>query len=314
LLKRTGYKGGKKDILAATMNHFTIRDIENLCRIKAHTLRVWEQRYGLCVAKRKQSQHRIYDNEDLKQLLRVSFLYHNGHKISSIAALDSEAIEKLVQEACVNDKNKEVYIFRLMEAAVTFNQSSFEKLVDGVIAKFGFEKTMIEVLFPFLERIGLLWLTNNIVPAQEHFSSLIIRNKIICAIDELPGNESPVSTVIVFAPKGEFHEIPLLVINYLFRKHQHHTYYFGVNTSVDTLKEFMLHKKADAMYMHVITHFQSCGLQQYLEQLGGAFPGMPIYYSGAACWCVEKKPANLHHVNSIEALVQLTRNETFISA
>ena len=108
------------------MNQFSIRDIENLCGIKAHTLRIWEQRYKLFVPKRKQSQHRVYDNEDLKELLRVSFLYHNGHKISRIAKLSSADIQQVVKCAC-DRENDEAQVLQLLEAGLDFDKEQFEK-------------------------------------------------------------------------------------------------------------------------------------------------------------------------------------------
>ena len=78
------------------MHYFTIRDVENLSGIKAHTLRIWEQRYGLCICKRKESQHRYYDNEDLKYVLRIAYLYHHGYRISRIAELNAVQIKEEV--------------------------------------------------------------------------------------------------------------------------------------------------------------------------------------------------------------------------
>ena len=148
------------------MNHFTIKDIENLCGIKAHTLRIWEQRYNkLFVPKRKQSQHRIYDNDDLKELLRISFLYHNGHKISKIAELNPEQIQQLVETFSITEDNHEVFIHQLIEAGVDFDEEKFEKIVNGLVLRVGLEKSIINVFYPFLQRIGLLWMTNNLIPA-----------------------------------------------------------------------------------------------------------------------------------------------------
>lgn len=117
------------------MNHFTIKDIENLCDIKAHTLRIWEQRYELFTPKRKESQHRIYDNDDLKELLRISFLYHSGHKISKIAALNPEEIQQLVEKSSLQESNQEVFVHQLIEAGVDFNKEKFELIINSEIGR-----------------------------------------------------------------------------------------------------------------------------------------------------------------------------------
>jgi len=205
------------------MNQFTIKDIENLCGIKAHTLRIWEQRYKLFVAKRKDSRQRIYDNDDLKQLLRISFLYHTGHKISKIAALSPAEIRELVSSAAVTPENQGAFVQQLLEAGIDFDKIQFEKIINYLVMRVGLEKCITDIFFPFLQRVGLLWMTNNVIPAQEHFVSHIIRKKIILATDGLENNNPARNNIVVFAPSGEQHEIPLLAANYFFRKYNNHT-------------------------------------------------------------------------------------------
>src|SRR5215207_2286724 len=122
------------------MQQFTIRDIENLTGIKAHTLRIWEQRYSFFSPKRKESQHRIYDNDDLKQLLRISFLYHSGWKVSRIAALSAEEIRKEVEQASVANEHVSQFVSRLVEAALDFDAPSFTAVLNDIISQIGFER------------------------------------------------------------------------------------------------------------------------------------------------------------------------------
>src|SRR6478672_6586541 len=214
------------------MQVFTIRDIENLTGIKAHTLRIWEQRYDLFTPRRKESQHRIYDNEDLKQLLRISFLYHSGWKVSKIAALSEGQITGLVNEATIGNINYRVFINQLIEAAIDFDEKRFITVVNQVTEKIGFEKCVVDLCYPFLVKIGLLWSTNNVIPAQEHFTSYIIQNKIIVETEKLEmGNTTP--SIVLMSPKGEFHELPLLFINYLLKKSGWGTVYLGSNIQTD---------------------------------------------------------------------------------
>jgi MerR family transcriptional regulator, light-induced transcriptional regulator len=284
------------------MNQFSIRDIENLCGVKAHTLRIWEQRYKLFVPKRKKSQHRIYDCDDLKELLRISFLYHHGYKISKIASLTAserqEEVARIKPQCC----NYEIFVHQLIDACITFDKEVFEKVVNSLVLRIGLEKSIINVFYPFLHRIGLLWMTNHVVPAQEHFASHIIRKKIICAIDGLELNNDGKYNVVIFAPTGELHEIPLLVINYLLRKHGIWTTYFGTNVKHETLLYYSGNFRVTHFYMHVITHLDNCGLESITNQLCKEFPGQQIIVSGPACGCVKTKFPNLLHFHSVDEL------------
>lgn len=289
------------------MNHFTIKDIENLCGIKAHTLRVWEQRYPLFVAKRKKSLHRVYDNDDLKTLLRISYLYHNGHKISKIAELGPERIHELIQKSSGDGCNHEIYIHQLLEAGMDFDKEKFEKEVNCLVLRIGLEKSLTEVFFPFLQRIGMLWMTNHLVPAQEHFISHIIRKKIIVAIDGLETSERTSEPFLVFAPTGEFHEIPLLVVNYYLKKFNNCTVYFGTNVSTETLKHYTDENPAGFLYAHVITHMENCGIEKYVHTLCKEFPGKQIILSGPAVKCIQQKPGNLIILDSLDAMAGFAR-------
>ena len=289
------------------MNHFSIRDIENLCGIKAHTLRIWEQRYRLCVAKRKESLHRIYDNDDLKELLRVSFLYHNGHKISRIAELSHEEIQQLIQKSCSQENNHEVFVHQLIEAGLDFDKEKFEKIINCVVLRLGLEKSITDILFPFLDRIGLLWLTKNVIPAQEHFTSHIIRKKIILATDGLEVNKSD-DNILVFTPEGEHHEIPLLAANYFLRKNNNYTTYFGINVSSESILYYTKYHPATCLYTHVITHLDNCGLETYVCSLCHDFPDKQIVISGPAAKCIRRRPVNLQILHSLEEMMAFAKH------
>ena len=295
------------------MNRFTIRDIENLCRIKAHTIRTWEQRYNLCVAKRKQSQHRVYSSEDLKELLRVSFLYHNGHKISRIAKLSPEDIHEVVSCAC-NKENDEAQILQLLEAGLDLDKERFERTVNCLIMRYGVDKCLVNIFFPFLQKVGLLWLSDHVIPGQEHFVSHIIRKKIILATDGLErAKDRTAPPVVIFAPKGEHHEIPLLTVNYFFRKNGHRTVYFGADLTLHTLKSYLDEHPAALIYTHVITHINT-DLDQYLGELSKAYPQHKIYISGPAGSSLGELPANLTIVRTIGEMQQLAETTFFTSA
>src|SRR6476469_6456677 len=135
------------------MYQFTIKDIENLCGIKAHTLRIWEQRYDLLTPKRKESKHRVYDNEDLKKLLRISVLYHRGWKISRIAQLSQTAVIAEIETTTPGKEEYHYYITQLIEKAIDFDRKGFDTQLNAIIDSIGFEKSIVQVCYPLLQKI-----------------------------------------------------------------------------------------------------------------------------------------------------------------
>jgi len=289
------------------MNEFTIRDIENLCGIKAHTLRAWEQRYRLFTPKRKASQHRIFDDNDLKELLRISFLYHNGYKVSKLAAMTAQEIQHAVTSTIIRDDNYELFVHQMIEASISFDKEALDKIINSIAIRIGMEKAIVNVFYPFLKRIGLLWLNNNVIPAQEHFASHIIRKKIIMATDglEIPTGEGRV--ILLFTPKGEMHEIPLLAANYFFRRQNNPTVYMGVDINYDTLCYYLDRKPADYIYTHIITHFDDEKLDDFLCKLSSDYPQKKILVSGPATCCIKKLPSNLTILHTIEDMLNFAR-------
>ena len=296
------------------MQRFTIRDIEHLSGIKAHTLRIWEQRYTLFTPKRKESKHRYYDNEDLKIILRIAFLYHNGWKVSKIAQLTPDQIVNEVNRTEINSANFKVYILKLLDAAVDFNEPSFVQVLDDLIGSVGLEMCVTEVCYPFLQRVGLLWMTNNIIPAQEHFSSYLIQHKIIAQTDKLP--EVPVDSegIVLFTPDGEYHELPLLFINYLLKKHMWRTIYVGSNVKLQHLQKFESDNSIRHLFLHIITNFSGLGIDDYLEKLCTTYPNKQIVASGSAIQQAQRSFLNLMPLQSDRAIYDFITRKTSPSA
>lgn len=282
------------------MHSFTIRDIENLTGIKAHTLRIWEQRYGLCPARRRDSNHRFYDNDDLKRILRVNVLYKQGFKISRIAAMEDEEILGAISRLNGSDQYESV-INQLIECSIDLEETRFNMIAHRIIAHMGLEKSLRHVLFPYLERIGLLWLTNHVIPAQEHFVSYLIQKKIITAIDGLDQPAPKENTnILLFTPEGEEHEIPLLLTHYLLKKNGIPSVYFGKNVSVEALKTYCDQKLISHLYLHVLTHFSEGSLEEYLRKLCGAFPDIQVVIAGEPATEIDFSLPNLRTLSREE--------------
>lgn len=289
------------------MQYFTIKDVENLSGIKAHTLRIWEQRYDVFTPRRKESLHRVYDNEDLKQLLRISFLYHNGWKISKIAALNKEQIAEEVRNFEIDTKTYKTFMLQMIEAAMDFNEAKFVDIINSIEQQIGFERSVIEVCYPYLNRVGMLWVTSNIIPAQEHFSSYIIQNRIIAETEKINFvRKQP--AVALFSPKGEHHELPLLFINYLLKKNGWKVIYLGVNVRKEIIKQLMVSNDVDYLFVHHLTNFTGWDADIYFEDLSKTFQSRKIVVSGPVVKQIERRFSNVSLLQSDKEVYAFIEN------
>jgi MerR family transcriptional regulator, light-induced transcriptional regulator len=192
------------------MHAFTIKDLENLSGIKAHTIRIWEQRYSFLNPSRTDTNIRYYSNDELKTVLNIALLNKYGFKISHIDRMSSTEIKEKILSLSQMEAQQERIINEMIHCMVDLNVESFEKLLDENVSLRGIEKTITQLIFPFLERIGILWLTNHINPAQEHLVTNIIRQKLIVGIDGIHSLLNTKSQILLFLPEGEHHELGLL--------------------------------------------------------------------------------------------------------
>lgn len=262
------------------MQTFTIRQIELLTGIKSHTLRIWEQRYDFFKAPRKESNLRYYTNEDLKKLLKISFLYHNGWKISKIASLsDEEIVQEAVNTPLVQE-NYPTLVQRLLKAAVDFNEAEFISILNGLQEQIGFERLVLDVCYPFLNRVGLLWGVSKVIPAQEHFSSYIIQNRVISETEKLSGTQAGNPEMVLFCAENDYHELPLLFLNYLLRKNGWRVIYLGSSTGLEDLQEAARIPGIRYLYLHLVVNFTGINIDDYFETLRKTFADKIILASG----------------------------------
>lgn len=261
------------------MSNYSIKDLEQLSGIKAHTLRIWEQRHNLLNPKRTDTNIRYYDDEDLKLILNVAMLNNHGIKISKIAAMSvaeiSEEIIRLTEQSV--DHNDQIQALTI--CMIEMDEDRFEKILSTSIIKLGFEDTILKVVYPFLTRIGVLWLTGAISPAQEHFISNLIRQKLIVAIDGEVGNNFG-KTFMLFLPEGELHEISLLFSSYLIKKHGHKVIYLGQNTPDADLVSVYTMQKPDFLLTVITSSPSGEKVQEYINMLGNEFPDAKVFVSG----------------------------------
>lgn len=263
------------------MNRYSIKDLERLSGIKAHTLRIWEQRYNVLNPERTDTNIRYYSDVDLRKILNISLLNKNGWKISKIAELSEDEIFDEVQALTEHESNLDNQIDALGISMVELDERRFEKILSGSILRHGFEKTMINVIFPFLEKVGNMWMTGTINPAQEHFISNMIRQKLLVAIDgqvASDGRDGPL--YMLFTPNGEYHELGLLFMNYLIRTRKSRSVYLGASVPIDDLKTIYDIHSPSYLVVYMTTRPTEDELVDYLTELVARFPQAEVIAAG----------------------------------
>ncbi len=264
------------------MGKYSIKELEQLSGIKAHTIRIWEKRHQLIEPQRTTTNIRSYSDDDLKKIINVAVLNNNGVKISKIVKLSLAEINQQVVELSESKNDIDIYIEQLIVAMIDMEEEVFEKLLGSLTLKFGFEKTMLEIVYPFMEKIGVLWLTDNITPAQEHFISHLIRQKIIVAIDALPLAPKTEQKAVLFLRETEIHELGLLFYHYIVKKLGIRTYYLGQTVPHKSLKSACEEHQPDLIISALTAGPKPAEIQKYIDQLSIDFPSAKILITGYA--------------------------------
>jgi DNA-binding transcriptional MerR regulator len=287
------------------MANYTIRDLEKLSGIKAHTIRIWEKRYKLIEPERTLTNIRTYCDAELRKLLNISILNRNGYKISLIAKLSHDEITDNINKLYENPTDTESQIENLAIAMIDLDEAKFEKILSRAIIQLGFEDTVIRVINPFLVRIGIMWQTGSINPAQEHFVSNLIRQKILVAIDsQMSGETNDSKTFLLFLPEGENHELGMLFANYMIRKRGHKVIFLGQNIPFSDLEDIIKIKHIDFLLTAFVTNASNINIQKYLDRLESISKNKPIYLSGEQVLSFKGKlPKNQKIIDSPHALI-----------
>lgn len=261
------------------MSVYSIKDLEHLSGIKAHTIRIWEQRHKLFSPKRTDTNIRFYNEEDLRLILNISLLKNHGIKISKIVEMSSEQINEEVIALSQEEHSNEDQINALTLAMLELNEEFFNKTLKANEARIGFEKTMTEIIYPFFKKIGILWLANSINPAQEHFITHLVRQRIIVETEKLIVS-SNAPRFLLFLPEDELHELGLLYANYILRLKGFQTYYLGQSLPINSLEEIYHH--IDPKYLFTVLTSKPSGrtMKKYLDELHSKFKETTIFITG----------------------------------
>ena len=291
--------------------YFSIRDLENLTGIKAHTIRIWEKRYNLLSPERTTTNIRTYSLGSLQKLLNITLLYNNGFKISKIAKLKEDEIPIKVQEimAIQNSKSHVLNAFKL--AMINFDQNRFAQTFNSLLADYSFRNIFKDYFIPLLNELGLLWQTDTITPAHEHFITGLIKQKIQVNIEKLQLNEPTKTdkTFVLYLPEGEIHEIGLLYLNYEIVLHGYKSIYLGQSIPLDNLGEII----GFVDNIHFVSYFtvapEKEKIDKYIEELSQTISkqkGTKVLLLGRQTQLLDVRnlPSNIQTFNSIDQLVE----------
>ncbi len=287
------------------MNTFTIKDLENLSGIKAHTIRIWEQRYSFLKPQRTGTNIRFYSNEELKTVLNIALLNKYGFRISQIDRMLPQEIRDRIQSLDDAKAIQERIITEMVQEMVDLNMEKFERIIANYISARGIERAVIQVIFPFMERTGILWQTGHINPAQEHLVTNIIRQKLIVAIETTASRIQLNKTVLLFLPEGEHHELGLLFVYYLLKSRGAKTIYLGANVPLKDVVHVVHLKKPDMVFIHLTATATEFNFGRFLNSIQHRFGNITTVISGQLTNHYKKKvPAGVHFKNSLSEVLE----------
>ena len=293
---------------------YSISDLENLTGIKAHTIRIWEKRYNVIEPSRTPTNIRYYSNDDMRKLINIAALMNAGMKISKISKLSpeelNEEINKRLSAGTDEDVVAQSYISQLINAGLGFNETSFDKLFSSSILKYGVKDAYLKVLMLFLARIGLLWTTERLNVAQEHFISNLIKQKLYSAIDALPPPIENQPSAVLFLPDFEDHEIGLLMANYLLRQVGRNVIYLGQKVPLINIKDTITECNPSQLLFFLIQTRPAEFLQNYIDLLSSEFESLNIFLTGNKQLIDNLSlPKNVHAISNPERLVEMMKKD-----
>lgn len=272
------------------MNAFTIKDLENLSGIKAHTIRIWEQRYTFLKPSRTSTNIRYYNSDELKTVLNIALLNKYGYRISHIDRMSAQEMRDKLVSLTHSGAQQERMVNDLVHYMVDLDMVKFEAMIDSFTAARGIDKAIIQLIFPFLDKIGVLWVTNHINPAREHLVSNLIRQKLIVGIEHLVSYLTVNKKVLLFLPEGEHHELALLYVHYLMKSRGISVIYLGADVPLKDVEYVAAMKKPDYLYTHLTCMAGNFRLDRFLHYLHQRIPAIPLVVSGLLTQGYTKKP------------------------
>lgn len=250
-------------------NVFSIKDLENLSGIKAHTIRIWEKRYNVLEPMRTDTNIRLYDLASLQKLLNITLLHDFGYKISKISKYPPETIPALVREIVTNKTAKSHAISEFKIAMMNFDQELFFNTYDWLTKEKSFQEIFYDVFLPLMNEMGMLWQTDTITPSHEHFITFLIKQKLLIQTEQLQIRK-PTKTDKVFVlslPMNEIHELGLMYLNYEILTKGYKTIYLGESVPIDSLKYLKNHFDSIVFVSYLTVQPDKDNVNEYITEM-----------------------------------------------
>ena len=292
-------------------NTFSIKDLENLSGIKAHTIRIWEKRYNVLEPMRTDTNIRFYDLNALQKLLNITLLHDYGYKISKISKMPAEKIPELVRDIVSNKSAKNHAISSFKLAMMNFDQNLFFKTYDTLLSEKSFREVFFEVFIPLMEEIGFLWQVDTITPAHEHFISYLIKLKLLVNTEKIQSKE-PTRTdkvFVLYLPMNEIHELGLMYLNYEILSQGYKTIYLGESVPTDSLKDIKKYFDNIVYVCYMTVQPEKAEVNDYIKNLKEE-----ILDESSEVWLIGRMTENIdpksaaHNINVFKSINQLIEN------
>lgn len=263
---------------------YSIKDLERLSGIQAHTIRIWEQRYGLLLPNRTDTNIRSYSDYYARKLLNVTTLIQNGWKISKASKLSQEEInneiQKLIESLDIVEGVDTVIVNQIVESGMSLSEAAFEKAFSSALVKYGIRDSYLKVIYPTLVKVGLMWSKDDVVPIQEHFITNLIKQKLFSAIDALPYQNKEKGSWLLFLPEGEHHELGLLMANYILKEKGYKVVYLGGNVPMDDLINVVSEGGIDNLLMFAVARQTVASVSSLVADLGALTNDYQLWIAG----------------------------------
>ncbi|NOQ74814.1 MAG: MerR family transcriptional regulator [Crocinitomix sp.] len=286
------------------MGVYSIKDLENFTQIKAHTLRIWEQRYNLLSPERTDTNIRLYSDRDLKKILNINLLYSNGLKISKIAKLNENEIFRLANEILLVPDGEEVSnVDRFINRIIRFDEVGMNDELEELRSANSLEYVFTNLLIPVLQKVGELWQVDSITAAHEHFFSNILRAFIVRHTGPSIAPETSKGSVVLFLKEDEYHELGLLFYNHYLRSKGYHTIYLGQSLPNEDFVKVVQDLKPDYVFTSLITKLNEKEFLQFFESLASCVPLDRLFVGGYQLKIFEKLiPEKVNIIHTVDAI------------
>lgn len=295
-------------VLNLIMGHYSIKELEQLSGVKAHTIRIWEKRYKLLDPVRSQTNIRAYGDQELRFLLNVSLLTNHGYKISKISKMSRKEVnaelKRLLLDSNVDTLSMGERINGLILAMLELDEDQFNQVYNKAKQEMKFETLVVDMFFPFLRKVGIMWGIEQTNPAQEHFISNLIRRKVLAEIDKIPFPDKDAPSFVLFLREGELHEIALILTDFILRSRGYHTFYLGQNVPIGDLIKTIDACKPQALITFFVKPFSENGQSNYLNEIQSRCE-LPLFYNSYDVDSIHSvQVENTHFVADIQSLLK----------